>query len=308
MSQAENTRATAAGAALRRAEKPKTSPGYLRLAWRRLRRDKLSMMALVMLTAITLLSLAASPITDYILKQDPYRTRVTQKYKPPSREHWLGTDDYGRDTAARLLHAGRVSLYIGVAVTAIALAIGVPLGLLAGYFGGKVDDAINALIQMVINIPDLFLLITLSAIFRPSVNGLALILGATGWAGVARLVRGRVLSERRRDYIDAAVVAGARPGRVMFQHVLPNVASIVLVIIGFRVAGGIIGEAGLSAFGLGVQIPTATWGNMLSRSLDYFERAPHLIVAPGVAIVLTVFSILLFSDGVRDALDPRLNK
>ncbi len=327
MSQAENVRTTATALPqMAEARKPKDSPGLWLAAWRRLRRNRLSMAALVVLMTIVLLTIAAGPISSRVLHTDPYRTRVTQKYRPPALntwfranvlrqdvpappagpKNWLGTDEYGRDTLARLLHAGRVSLRIGVSVMLLSLTIGVTMGLLAGYFGGRVDDVVNAIIQLVVNIPGLFLLILLSTLFVPSINALALIFALLGWPGTARLVRGRVFSERRRDYIDAAIVSGARPPRIMFQHLLPNVSSIVLVIAGFEVGGAILAEAGLSALGFGVRIPTASWGNMLAGSLEYFDKAPHLIVAPGLMIVITVFSVYLLADGVRDALDPRL--
>lgn len=307
MSQARTERLPSSSG-LARAEKPKASPGYLRVAWRRLRRDIVAMVALVMLVLICLTALAAPLLSSRVIGHDPNRGRLTQRFKPPSAQHRLGTDDFGRDTLARLIHAGRVSLSIGFMVAAIALTVGVSLGLIAGYFGGKTDDVVNAIIQLFINIPLLFLLILLAVLFKPSVIGLALIFGLTGWPNIARLVRGRVLAERRRDYVDAAIVAGARPGRVMYQHILPNVSSIVLVVAGFEIGGAILAEAGLSALGFGVQVPTASWGNMLSKSLEYSNSAPWLVIAPGVAIVLTVFAIFLFSDGLRDALDPRLKR
>ena len=300
---------TTSSLGLRQAEKrPKSSPGPMQIAWRRLRRDYVSMVALVLLTLICLIAFSAPVITNNILHADPNRGKLTEKFQPPSKAHYLGTDDFGRDTLARLLHAGRVSLSIGFMVAAISMTIGVGLGLMAGYFGGRVDDAINALIQLIVNIPALFLLILLSVLFRPSVMGLALIFGILGWPNVTRLVRGRVLSERRRDYIDAAIVSGATAPRIMYRHLLPNVISIVLVVAGFEIGAAILGEAGLSALGLGVQIPTASWGNMLSKSLDNFQKAWWLVVAPGVAITVTVFTIFVFADGLRDAFDPRQTK
>jgi ABC-type dipeptide/oligopeptide/nickel transport system permease subunit len=287
--------------------RPPATPGYLRRAWQRLRRDWLAMMALGMLVVIVALALAAPLISEHILHADPNRVRLTQKLKPPSAEHRLGTDEYGRDTAARLLHAGRVSLTFAFMVTVIDFAIGVVLGLVAGYFGKRVDDVINAVIQLVNNVPTLFLLIALSVLFRPGVVGLAVLFGVFGWTGIARQVRGRVFTERQRDYVDAARLAGARTPHILFYHLLPNVSSIILVLIGFDIASAILGEAALSYLGFGVQIPTPSWGNMLNNALGYFENAPWLVIAPGVAISLTLFAIYLFNDGLRDALDPRMN-
>lgn len=284
------------------------SPGYTRRAWQRLRRDKLAMIALVLLVTIVGLAFAAPLITEHVLQTDPNRVRLTQKLKPPSSINRLGTDEYGRDTAARLLHAGRVSLTFGFMVMAIDLVIGVAFGLIAGYFGGRVDDAINALIQIINNIPTIFLLIALAVLFRPGVVGLAVLFGLLGWTGIARQIRGRVFAERQLDYVAAARLAGASTPRILFIHILPNVSSIILVLVGFDIAGAILGEAALSYLGFGVRIPTPSWGNMLNNALAYFFDAPWLVIAPGVAISLTLFAIYLFNDGLRDALDPRLTK
>jgi peptide/nickel transport system permease protein len=279
---------------------------YLQGAWRRLRRDRFSMAALVLFALIGLISLAAPLISAHVFHADPNRGRLTQKFQSPSRAHWLGTDDFGRDVAARLVHAGRVSLSIGFGATAISLAIGVTLGLLAAYYGRGVDDAVNAVIQVLNNVPGLFLLIMISVLFHPGVGGLTLIFGILGWTGIARLVRFRVLAERRRDYVDAANAIGTHPVRIMFRHILPNVSSILLVLAGTEIFSVILAEASISYLGFGVQIPTASWGNMLSKSFDYFDQAPWLVVAPGVMVVLTVTCLYQLTDGLRDALDPRL--
>ncbi|MGI8687372.1 MAG: ABC transporter permease [Thermomicrobiales bacterium] len=282
------------------------SEGYLQGAWRRLRRDRFSMAALVLFALICLISLAAPLISAHLLHADPNRGRLTQKFQHPNSAHWLGTDDFGRDVAARLLSAGRVSLSIGFGATAISLTIGVSLGLIAAYYGRWADDAINALIQVLNNIPGLFLFIMISVLFHPGVGGLTVIFGVLGWTGIARLVRFRVLTERRREYVDAATAIGVHPLRIMFRHILPNVSSIILVLAGTEIFGVILSEAGISYLGFGVQIPTASWGNMLSKSFDYFTQAPWLVVAPGVMVVLTVTCLYQLTDGLRDALDPRL--
>ena len=284
------------------------SQGYVQLTWRRLRRNKLALASLGFLVLICAVSVAAPWINEHIVGHDPNRGRLTQRFQPPSAEHPLGTDDFGRDTLARLIVAGRASLAIGFMVAAIALTLGVSLGLIAAYYGGWVDDAINAMIQLVRNIPTLFLLIMLSTLFRPGVVGLSLLFGALGWTGIARFVRGRVLSERARDYVDAARLIGAGDLRVMYRHILPNVISIVLVLAGFEIGSAILAEAGLSALGFGVRIPTASWGNMLSKALENYNRAPWMIIAPGMMIIITVFCVYYFFDALRDALDPRLKQ
>jgi peptide/nickel transport system permease protein len=282
------------------------SHGYLADAWHRLRRNRQAMAALATFTFIVLCATFAPWINSTIVGYDPNRGRLTERFQPPGAEHKLGTDEFGRDVLARLLAAGRVSLSIGFMVSAIALTLGVSLGLFAAFYGRWVDDVINAIIQLINNIPTLFLLIMLAVLFRPGILGLSLIFGITGWTGVARQVRGRVLSERQRDYVDAALLAGASDLRIMYRHILPNVMSIILVVAGLGVAGAIIGEAGLSALGFGVQVPTASWGNMLGKSLDYINKAWWLVVAPGVTISVTVYCLLTLADALRDALDPRL--
>jgi peptide/nickel transport system permease protein len=284
------------------------SQGYFQSAWRRLRRNTLAMICLVALGLICLSAIFAPWINANIVGYDPNRGRLTERFQPPSAEHWLGTDEFGRDILARLIVAGRVSLSIGFMVAAISLTLGISLGLIAAYYGRWADDGINALIQIWTNIPTLFVLIMLSVLFRPGIFGLAFIFGILGWEGIARQVRGRVLSERRRDYVDAAQLLGAGNLRIMYRHILPNISSIVLVITGFNVASAILLESGVSALGFGVRIPTASWGNMLAKSLEFFDKAWWMVVAPGVLISITVFCFLYLADALRDALDPRLKE
>lgn len=282
------------------------SIGYWRRAARHLAHDRITLFAIGLLALVALISLLA-PVIGAIIGQDPNKQSLLLRMQGPSSAHWLGTDDVGRDVLIRLLYAGRVSLLVGVIAAATAFVIGVTLGLLAGYYPGWVDDVINALIMTTINIPLLFLLILLSIVFTPGVVGLAIILGLLSWQGNARQIRAAVLSVKERDYIDAARVLGASSPRLMARHIFPNVTSIVLVVIGFDVAGAILAESGLSALGLGIQAPTASWGNMLAKSFQYATKAPWLIVSPGLMIFLTVFSIFLIVDGLRDALDPRIS-
>ena len=282
------------------------SPGYLQLTWRRFRRDRVSMAALGLFLLICAITLAAPLLVTHLLGTDPNAQDLLNNFAPPSSRHWLGTDELGRDTLARVLYAGQVSLRIGLVVAIVSLLIGVPIGLIAGYYGGPIDDAINAVIQVLQNIPGMFLLIILSVTYRPDPTLLAAFIGFIGWMGTARLVRGQTLSLARRDYVDAARVLGASDARILFRHILPNLTSVVTVIAGFEIATGILLESGLSYLGLGVQPPTASWGNMLQGSLDYITRAPWLVAAPGAAIFLTVLSIFLLADGLRDAFDPRM--
>lgn len=282
------------------------SQSYWAMSWRRLQRDWIAMAALIAFCGICLLALGASWIASDILHTDPTRQYLAQKFLPPGPGHWLGTDEYGRDSLTRLIYAGRVSLGIGFIVAAVSLTLGVAVGLLSGFYGGLVDDVANALIQTLLNIPGFFLLILLSVTFRPSVVMLAAFIGAMGWMGVARQVRGVVLSVRQREYVEAARAIGASDLHLMLRHILPNVTSIIIVVAGFDIAGAVLAESGLSYLGLGVQPPTASWGNMLNGSLDYIRSAWWLVAGPGFAIFATVLCIFLFADGLRDALDPSM--
>jgi peptide/nickel transport system permease protein len=282
------------------------SRGYLAATWLRLRRDRITLGALSVFGLILLLTAVAPIITTQVLRADPLRQDLFNQYARPSAQHLLGTDDLGRDVMARLLHAGQVSMSIGLTIAAVSILIGLPIGIASGYYGGRFDDVSNAVIQTLLNIPDLFLLILLSVTLRPDPIGLAIIIGALGWMGTARQVRALSLSLRTRDYVLAARTMGAGDGRIMLRHVFPNLFSIVTVIAGFSMAGGVLAESGLSYLGLGVRPPTASWGNMLNGSLENISRAPWLVVGPGFMICLTVLCIFLIADGLRDALDPRL--
>ncbi|MEZ4734113.1 MAG: ABC transporter permease [Caldilineaceae bacterium] len=221
--------------------------------------------------------------------------------------HWLGTDDAGRDVLTRGIYGGRISLRIGFYVATISLTLGVVMGLISGYYAATfIDDIINAVIMTLSSIPLLFLLIILSRIFSPGPEGLALLIGIFGWMGLSRLIRGQIFSVREREFIYASRAIGSSSWRIMFQHILPNIASIVIVSAIFNIAGAIIAEAGLSYLGVGIGPPHASWGNMMEGSLGNFTNAPWLVLAPGIFIFLTTLSIYLIGDGLRDALDPTL--
>jgi peptide/nickel transport system permease protein len=196
-------------------------------------------------------------------------------------------------------------LSVGFGVAVVSLALGAPLGLLAAYFGGWVDDAVNAFVQVVLNVPVLFVLIVLSIFLTPNVVQLAGIFGLFFWPSTARQVRGVTLSIRQRDYVDAARVLGASHARIMLRHVAPNVASVMLVVAGIDMASAILAESSLSFLGFGVPVPLSSWGNMLSLSQEGFRTAPWLVYPPGLLIFITVLCVFLVADGLRDALDPR---
>ncbi|TME99094.1 MAG: ABC transporter permease [Chloroflexi bacterium] len=282
-----------------------------RSAWDRFRRDRASVAALGMLLLVATLSATAPLLAAGVLHSDPDRFVRTDAgriatLRAPSPGNLLGTDDLGRDVLARLLYAGRVSLLVGFGVALMSMAIGAPLGLLAAYFGGWFDDLVNALVQVVLNVPLLFVLIVLSVLLAPGALQLALIFGLFLWPSTARQVRGAALSVSRRDYVDAARVLGASHVRVLRQHIAPNVASVVLVMAGIDMATAILAESSLSFLGFGVPVPLASWGNMLSLSQDQFRAAPWLVYPPGVMIFVSVLCVFVVTDGLRDALDPRM--
>ena len=225
-------------------------------------------------------------------------------FQPPSRQHWLGTDGLGRDVAAGLVHGIRVSLTIGLVVVAIQASIGVLLGGLAGYYGGLADLALSRLFELMLAIPTFFLIITVAAVFKPSIYLIMVILGLTGWVGIARLIRSEFLRVRAMDYVAAAQVLGASDARIMLRHILPNAIAPVLVSMSFGVASAILTESGLSFLGIGVPAHLVTWGSILAVAQSN-TAAWWLAVFPGAAIFVTVTAYNLLGDGLRDALDPR---
>ena len=271
----------------------------------RLWRDRLSMASIAVLLFLTAASIAGPLITG-ALGVDPNTTDASgSKYLPLFSEgHWLGTDNLGRDHLARLLYAGQVSLFIGFMSAFLALVIGVTLGILTGYYGGIIDDIVNWIITTLNAIPGLVLLIVISAVFRPDANSLILVIVFLTWTATTRLVRGETLAIRAREYIVSAKAVGASDFRVMQVHILPNVFSLTIVTLARNIGIVMLIEASLSFLGLGVQPPTATWGNMLSKSREFITIAPHLMILPGLLITVVVLCLYIIGDGLRDAFDP----
>ncbi len=283
------------------------SRGFWRTSLSRFMTDKVSVAALIVFVFLCLAIVCAPLVSQIFLRgQEPNKQSLFDSLKEPSAAHILGTDKFGRDVATRTLYAGQVSLAVGFFAAAVSLTLGILMGLLAGYFGGKIDDAVNGLVQILQSIPTLFLLILLSVLILPEWWSLAVILGLLGWTGSTRQVRGLVLSLRSLDYVDSARVMGASNWRIISVHILPNVMSIVLVVAGFEITSAILTEAGLSFLGFGVRPPTGSWGNMLNNALEIYSKAPLQVIAPGVMIFITVLCIFLIADGLRDAFDPRL--
>lgn len=224
---------------------------------------------------------------------------------PPSTSHWMGTDELGRDLFSRVLYGARVSLLIGFLAVAIAVSIGTAVGAAAGYSGGWLDVLLMRIVDLFLSFPRLVLLITVVAVLEPSIPLIILVLGLTGWMGVSRLVRGQVLSVREREYVQAARAMGYGSGRILRRHVLPNVATPIIVAATLGIGNAILAEAALSYLGLGVQPPVASWGTIIQSGGDRLVDAWWIATFPGLAIVLTVMSFNLVGDSLRDALDPR---
>ncbi|MEP0764848.1 MAG: ABC transporter permease [Chloroflexota bacterium] len=288
------------------------------LALRRLRRDYLTLFAIVVVLVLALLALLAPVITD-MLNISYTRTDAPAFLPIGSPGHILGTDDLGRDELARLLYAGRVSLTIAFSAAIGSLLIGVTVGVIAGYYQGGslgfVDDAIMWFVTTLNSIPTLFLLLIVASVLRAqrsalssSVVVLILILTFLGWTGTMRLVRGETLARRELEYTIAARAMGAGSWRIMFVHILPNVFSIIVVTLAIDIGSLILVEAALSFLGLGVRPPTPSWGNMLNNAQSFFDRGPHLVILPGFLIVLTVLCLYIIGDGMRDAFDPQASK
>ena len=269
------------------------------------RRFMQNRLAVAGLVVIVLFVLAA--VFQPLLARYPYDELLPgMRNTPPSSEHWLGTDRAGRDVYSRLIKGGQVSLAAGFAAVAIVMTIGVALGAIAGYFGGIVDAIIMRFTDILLSIPLILLLITAASLFRPSLQTTILVIGVSSWPGAARLIRGQFLHIRAQEFVTAARSIGATPFQIMMRHVFPNTLAIIIVEATLWLSYAILLEASLSYLGLGVQIPTPSWGNMLQDGQrELLFGAWWLTVFPGLAIFLTVLAFNLMGDGLRDALDPR---
>jgi peptide/nickel transport system permease protein len=272
--------------------------------WKRFRGNRFAVAG----GCVVLLLFAVSLLAPLITPWDPHAIDAYHVLLPPSADHWFGTDELGRDVFTRIIYGARISLKVGFVSVGIAVAIGVVLGLVSGFYGGIVDTVIMRFVDIMLCFPTFFLILAVIAFLEPSIWYIMAIIGLTGWMGVARLVRAEVLSLRERDFILAARALGASDMRIIFRHILPNALSPVLVSATLGVAGAILTESALSFLGIGVQPPTPSWGNILTSGKDYLEFGWWLSLFPGLAILVTVLAYNLLGEGIRDALDPRLNR
>ena len=273
-----------------------------RLFWRQFRRHRLALISSAVLLILAAMVILAPLIAPYAFDAiDP-----TQFRKPPSAAHLMGTDDIGRDLFTRLLYGGRISLAIGLFSALVGTGVGTLFGALAGYYGKGIDNFIMRVTDVAFSIPSLPLLIILSAYAKSAIPVMILVIGLLSWMSTARIVRATVLSIRERDFTLAARAVGARDSRIITLHILPNALAPIIVGATLGVGGAIIAESSLSFLGLGVQVPTPSWGNMLQDSQSTMSSRPWLTIFPGIAILITVLGINFVGDGLRDALDPTI--
>jgi len=274
------------------------------LARGRARLNGMALAGLGLLVVVALAALAAPVLAP----EPPDRLSLGESLQPPTPAHPCGTDYYGRDVLSRVLHGARVSLAISLSAQLVALGLGVTLGVLAGYFGGWVDLAVMRTVDVFLAFPDLLLAIGIAAALGPGLPSVLVALGLVGWPGLCRLVRGEVMALRERDFIQAAKAIGAGHGWILWRHVLPNVVAPTVIATSLGLGSRIMQEASLSFLGLGVQPPVASWGSMVHFGLRWLSRAPWLVIFPGLAIAIAVLGFNLLGDGLRDALDPRLEE
>ena len=262
-------------------------------------------MAVGGLTLILIMFLIAG-LAFFLAPYDPGKTEVSMKLKPPSFQHFLGTDQLGRDIFSRMLYGSRISLSVGFVAVAISIFIGVLVGALAGYYGRWIDSLVMRFVDTMLCFPSFFLILAVVALLGPSIFNIMVVIGVTSWMGTSRFVRAEFLSLRERDFTQAAMALGVKDSRIIFRHILPNALAPVFVTATLKVASAILIEAGLSFLGFGVQPPAPSWGNILTEGRTYIFDAWWLTIFPGLAILITVLSFNLLGEGLRDALDPRL--
>lgn len=279
---------------------------YWNESWERLRANRIGLGAGILILVLALIAIAAPLFSALVTHFQPQSVDLSITFQPPGRPNWLGTDELGRDTLTRIIWGGRVTLGVAFLTVGISLTVGSSVGMIAGYYGKWIDDILMRIVDTVLSIPAIFLFILMSILFKPNALSLAAIIASVGWGGVARLVRGEVLSVKERDFILATRSVGARDFRLMLRHLLPNVLPVLIVAASLGVGQIVLVEAGLDFLGLGIQPPTASWGNMLTNSQSYFYHDIWLVIFPGVMIFVTVLASNIFGNSIRDAFDPRL--
>lgn len=295
------TAATFAGRTVRSGPRPRT-------AVRRIIRRAIAVPSLGVGGLLLLGLLLIAILAPLLARQDPSYQDYNAIFAKPSGAHLLGTDNLGRDTLTRLFYGARISLTVGIASIAIALVIGIAMGLAAGYFGGWLDDVIMRVVDAVFAFPALLLMLAVAAALKPSLQNTILAIGVVSTPGFARLLRGQVLSVREEDYVTAARAIGASHTRIMLRHVLPNSVAPLIILASQSIGGAVLIEATLSFLGVGVPPPAPSWGAMLQTGFQYLQLAPWLSFFPGIAIFIAVLAFNLVGDGIRDVFDPRARR
>ncbi len=274
------------------------------LAWRRFRRHKAAMASLVIFGIIVILTLLAPVVAPFGFEEQ----FITRALEPPSRDFWFGTDRLGRDVLTRVLYGGRVSILVGIGVALASALIGTVIGAIAGFFGGRIDTILMRFTDAMLALPALVFLIVVGRILGSSVFIIVLVLTLVFWMPLARIVRGQFLSLKEKEFVEAARALGAKSGRIIFRHILPNTVGPITVTVTLLVAGAILSEATLSFLGFGIQLPTPSWGNMIADSRGQLTTSPWMLWFPGLALIITVICVNFLGDGLRDALDPTQRK
>lgn len=274
--------------------------------WQRLRRNKMAMLGLAVIIGLVLCAIFADVLFDYdtiVIKQN-----IGERLQGPSSAHWFGTDEFGRDILARLVHGSRVSLVVGIVSVSIALLIGGTLGAVAGFYGGKIDMVIMRVMDVFLAVPSILLSMTIVAALGTNLFYVMLAIGISSVPNYARIVRAAVMGVKDQEFVEASRAMGASNATIIFKEVIPNCLAPIIVQVTLSVAGAILSTASLSFIGLGVQPPSPEWGAMLSSGRQYMRDAIHLTLFPGLAIIITILALNLLGDGLRDALDPRLKQ
>ncbi len=276
------------------------SASFLRDTVRIFRCNRMAMTGLIIIVVLVLTAVFA----PYISPHDPYRVDMNEQFLSPSLTHWLGTDNFGRDVLTRILYGARISLVVGIVPSFISLIIGAIMGIVSGYYGGRIDFTIMRLADMMIAFPSLLLAMVVMYTLGANLFNIFIALSLVGWASVARVVRSQTLALKEKEFIEAARANGSKKTTIMFRHLFPNVVPTLIVLFSLSIPEAIMWESSLSFLGVGVQPPEASWGLLVAKGKEYLFAAPLVAIMPGVAILITVLAFNFIGDGMRDALDP----
>nr|PZN39799.1 MAG: diguanylate cyclase [Bacillota bacterium] len=285
-------------------ETPRPSTTYWQDAWRRLRQHRLAMLGLTVIVVLVLLAIFVPMLSPYAYDEQ----NLTKAYQPPSAEHWFGTDNLGRDLFVRTMFGARISLAVGFFSSLMAGIIGILYGAISGYFGGTVDNIMMRIVDIIYGLPTTLYVILLMVVLKPGLKTIFIALAITSWIGMARIVRGQVLSLKEWEFVLAARTLGVPPWKIIWRHLVPNALGPIIVTMTVEVPAAIFTESWLSFLGLGVSAPIASWGSLAADAYQNLRTAPWTLIFPGLFISITMLAFQFLGDGLRDALDPRMRK